>query len=80
MLNCKEFSQLASAHIDGDLSIYMRMKIRTHMFMCHDCRKFVNQLRLSIRTLNRLKSVEPKESDVEKQVKILMEYEKNKTV
>ena len=76
MLNCKELSQLASEHIDGKLSIYMQMKVRMHLFMCHDCRNYIDQFRLTIKSLRQLTIRSPGNLSADKQVKILMDIKK----
>ena len=78
MLNCKELSQLASEHIDGKLSIYMQMKVRMHLFMCHDCRNYIDQMRLTVQSLHRLTIRVIDNLSTDKQVDILMDIEKPK--
>jgi len=73
MLSCKDITKLASDHIDNNLPPLMRMKVKMHLFMCHKCRDFVNQLRLTVNTLKNLNPVQPEESFVNKQANDLME-------
>lgn len=77
MLSCKELSQLASEHIDGKLSFYMKIKFNMHIFMCHHCRNFVNQLRIFINIMHHLKPDSPKDIIIDKQVKDLINISKN---
>ena len=77
MLSCKDISKLASDHIDNNLSPLMKMKVKMHLFMCHKCRDFVNQLRLTVDTLKNLGPAQPEESFVSKQANDLMEIAKN---
>lgn len=45
MLRCKDVAAQASAHIDGELSLWKRFQMRVHLAMCHGCNAFVTQLR-----------------------------------
>ena len=54
MLTCKGLVARSSDLLDGSLSIRQRMSVRTHLALCRDCRRFVQQLRVSqqvIRTM-----------------------------
>ncbi len=77
MLSCKDINNLASDHIDNHLSPLLKMKVKMHLLMCHKCRRFVNQLSLTVDTLKNLKKPQPEDQFVEKQVNELMEITKN---
>ena len=70
ILSCKEISHLASRHIDNDLPFFLKMKVRMHIFICHDCRNFIKQFRATVKTINQIKIDTPK--NVESQVQSLM--------
>lgn len=53
MLTCQEVVARGSALLDGDLGFRERMAMRLHLAMCVLCRRFVRQLRLLVRGLNR---------------------------
>ncbi len=45
MLTCRDVSQQADAYLDGELSLWQRMRTRLHLSMCHGCRRFMAQMR-----------------------------------
>ena len=51
MLSCKEVSQSASEYLDGELPLGTRLQIRLHTFLCKNCRRYLDQLRLAVRAL-----------------------------
>ena len=72
MLSCKDISRLTSELLDDKLSFSMRMKIKLHLFMCHSCRNFVKQMRITVDTIKQLKPEPPKEETVNQQVDTLL--------
>lgn len=48
MLKCSEATELASAYLDGDLPRWTRLRVRLHLAMCDKCRRFFDQLRLTV--------------------------------
>lgn len=79
MLSCKEISELASDHIDHKLPFFKRMQFRMHLFMCHKCRQFVEQMQLTIDTISQIKPLPPEPSQVDDQVAKLMEISRSNT-
>ena len=59
MMSCREVSEKASAHLDGELSARQRMGIRLHLAMCRHCRRFLRQLRATVHALGALREREP---------------------
>ena len=45
MLKCRDVAARASDYLDRNLSSRERWQVRTHLLICHHCRKFVGQLR-----------------------------------
>ncbi len=45
MITCKQASQLISDKLDRDLSLWQRLNLKLHLFMCHYCSKYARQLR-----------------------------------
>lgn len=45
-LKCKDAARTASDQMDRRLSVFERLSLRVHLFMCGPCRQFVEQLRL----------------------------------
>ena len=76
MLTCKDITNLASDYIDKNLPPLAKMKVKMHLFMCHRCRNFVNQLNTTVNTLKNLKTPYPDNSFVEKKASELSEISK----
>ena len=72
MFSCKDVSESASEYIDGNMPFMKRMNMRVHLFMCVHCRKFISQLKDTIRVVNLSKPVEPDEEQLEAQVQRLL--------
>ena len=49
MPTCKELVGSASDHIDGKASILQSLNFRFHLIMCKHCRRYVEQLRLTMK-------------------------------
>ncbi|MDH5258389.1 MAG: zf-HC2 domain-containing protein [Gammaproteobacteria bacterium] len=72
MLSCKDISHLASDHIDDNLSFFMKMKVKMHLFMCHKCRDFIRQFRTTVNTLKQVKPATEDPQAVDLQVQKLI--------
>lgn len=69
MLSCKQIAQQASEHIDQQLNWQQRLAFRFHLFICRNCRRYINQLRSSIGSLKLLRTrEEPVLTDQQKQL------------
>lgn len=51
MLKCRDIEQLASDYLDKDLSFRQRMAFKMHLFVCHNCRNYVRQLKTTISSI-----------------------------
>lgn len=56
MLNCREVTALVLAGEDRRLSLGERIGVRLHMMVCKACPRFVQQVTLMRRVLNRWKA------------------------
>jgi len=54
MLSCKELTELITDYVEGRLSLMQRMRFKLHLGLCRDCREYLRQMRLTVRTLGRL--------------------------
>lgn len=45
MLSCKDVATRASAHIDGELTMWEALQMRLHLAMCKGCERFIGQMR-----------------------------------
>ena len=72
MFSCHEMHKMTSDYLDKRLSFMQRIKFRLHIFMCHSCRRFVDQIRATIDILRNLSSTEPSLQVIEVQVERLL--------
>lgn len=55
MLSCREVAKSASDYLDTNMSWPRRLQMRLHLAMCGHCRRYIDQLALSIAALRNLK-------------------------
>lgn len=53
MPTCKELLGSASDHLDGNTSVLQNLNFRFHLVMCKHCRCYVEQLKLTMKIVNR---------------------------
>ena len=69
MDSCQEVAEQASQYLDGQLTPGQRIKMRIHLMMCHQCRKFMGQFDVTVDTIKKLgDNKELSESDIDDQV------------
>jgi len=51
MLRCSEFAELVTGYLDGALPLRMRLAAWCHLRLCVACRRYVQQVRRTIRFL-----------------------------
>jgi len=54
MLRCKEITELATDYLEGDLAWHERLGVRLHLWMCANCRRYVDQMRKVVAMLRLL--------------------------
>lgn len=59
MLSCREVSERASDLIDGRAAWRIRVEARLHLLLCQHCRRYVEQLKLTVRALRSTRRSEP---------------------
>jgi anti-sigma factor RsiW len=59
MLSCKDVTRRASAYLDGDLGRWDRLRLLAHLAICKGCRRYLDQLRITVALLPHLPSVLP---------------------
>ncbi len=47
MLSCKQVATLASQYLDKDTRAPLTWKIRMHLLMCANCRRFIKHLKIT---------------------------------
>jgi hypothetical protein len=51
MITCKEVSQEAHEFLDGEMTLSRRLNLITHLVICKHCRRYIKELRLTLRAL-----------------------------
>jgi predicted anti-sigma-YlaC factor YlaD len=53
-LTCKEVTETITDYLEGNLSFVDRVRFQMHLGMCFGCRRYLRQMKLTIRTLGAL--------------------------
>ena len=53
-LTCKEFTEAITDYLEGELTFTQWVRFQMHLGMCLGCRRYLRQMKLTIRTLGRL--------------------------
>jgi len=51
MLKCRDIEAMTSDYLDKNLSRRQRMAFRLHLFLCHNCRNYIKQLRITVASI-----------------------------
>lgn len=51
MLMCRDLARVSSDYVDGHLGPVRQLSVRMHLLMCKDCRRFIGNLRQSVRLI-----------------------------
>lgn len=68
MLTCKNIPVEAQKLIDGELGFVQRVRVRFHLLICKYCRRYVNQLLLTLQTMkdsDLLEEASPSEAEID---------------
>lgn len=44
MLSCKEITELATDYLEGTIPWHKRLLVRMHLWMCINCRRYMDQM------------------------------------
>ncbi|MCL5974985.1 MAG: zf-HC2 domain-containing protein [Gammaproteobacteria bacterium] len=74
MLKCREIEQMASDYLNKDLSLRQRMAFKMHLFLCHNCRNYIRQLKTTISSVQLMPAkqsvvIDDKVKDLAKQLR-----------
>lgn len=58
MLSCKDITEQANAYLDRELPLMKRLSVHMHLFVCVNCRRYMNQMRVTIQALRGMKTDE----------------------
>ena len=48
MLSCKAITELLTEYLEGQMTFADRMQVKMHLAMCGHCKRYVEQLKLTI--------------------------------
>lgn len=48
-MNCREVLELMGEYADGDLGVWSRCRLRLHLWICRNCRRYLSSYRAVIR-------------------------------
>lgn len=58
MITCKQLTELVTAQLEGQLSLTDRLRFQAHLGLCRHCRKYLRQMRITLKTLGKLPDLE----------------------
>lgn len=67
MLTCREITELVTEYLEGRMSWTQRLQFQLHVGLCSACRRYLRQMRATMKTLGRLPD-EPLPQEVEAQL------------
>jgi predicted anti-sigma-YlaC factor YlaD len=54
VLTCRELTELITNYMEGKLSLRQRLRIQMHLGMCRHCRRYLRQMKSTVRLLGAL--------------------------
>ena len=73
--SCKDITERASDFVSHRMSRWDRIKYRVHLFICHDCQRFIAQFRATLASLHR-RAQTPADTNVDDQVAFLLKTQR----
>ncbi len=58
-VTCKEFTEAITDYLEGNLGLFMWIRFQMHLGICLGCRRYLRQMKQTIRTLGCLPSEPP---------------------
>ena len=59
MLKCRDMAELVTPYLEGALPLRSRLAAILHLWLCEACRRYVGQVRRTIRFLNGMPPLPP---------------------
>jgi Putative zinc-finger len=75
MLKCKDVGENASSYVDNTLTWREKLSWYMHLAICHHCRRFIRQLRMTITFSHALKVEELSANDAKVIVDTVVKHE-----
>ena len=54
MLTCRELTEVITDYLEGRMSFMDRVRFRAHIGLCRNCRAYLDQMKLTVRTIGKL--------------------------
>lgn len=54
MLSCQQVTEIITDYVEGRLSFGERLRVQMHLGMCHRCRAYLRQMKMTVRTLGKM--------------------------
>ncbi len=51
MLTCRQITELVTEYVEGKMPLGRRIRFQMHLGMCRHCRRYLSQMRTTIRAL-----------------------------
>jgi Putative zinc-finger len=65
VLKCRDMAELVTPYLEGALPFRVRLAAILHLWLCEACRRYVGQMRRTIRFLGAMPPVAPPENENE---------------
>lgn len=65
MLTCRQMTDLVTEYIEGTMPLAQRLRFQLHVGLCRRCRRYLSQMRMTIRSLRLLRPAVIPEPPVE---------------
>jgi anti-sigma factor RsiW len=75
VLKCRDLAELVTPYLEGSLPVKTRLAARFHLWLCGACRRYVEQVRATIRFLGSGPAPAPQEN--ESKIIALLEAERS---
>lgn len=76
MLSCKDITHLANQKLDREMPYFKRMQFNLHLMICKNCRQFMDQMQLTLESIQRIEPIKPDSAVVDSQVSHLLNLAK----
>ncbi len=57
MLTCSQMTDLVTEYLEGKMPLAQRLRFQLHVGLCRHCRRYLSQMRATIRALGLLRPV-----------------------
>lgn len=55
-MSCQELTELITEYLEGSMPFLQRLRFQIHLGFCRGCRNYLNQMKLTIKTLGNMPS------------------------